>query len=397
MITYRACLAEESNLMKRFFILGGFLFLFFLGFTVAESCYSAGDVNALESKYCDSDLQWQDLKQNGEECLNSFECTGDSCVEGICQSKYASLNETQNLLNLIWSRIQGYQCVPGQDDCASDKKLLRTCGNQSTWENKNAYVIGRCGYNGENGTGDNDDGGGSGTGISIYISSPLNKTYTENPLKLEARDINNRAKYWSYVLNGGIKTNFTSPTTITAREGGNSISVYAKKTLSGTEISRTIFFSYNPAGGHFCGDNVLDEGEECDSGSLNSNNRTDSCRLDCRNPYCGDSVCDSDESSNDCIQDCEPVDRKDYTWLFWILVLVLISGMVFVGILIYKNYKMNKGIKAIHPKPGQFHTGKPMQTPKPKSPPLPPSQKPQMIPVKKPSELFINMKKEEKK
>jgi len=44
-----------------------------------------------------------------------------------------------------------------------------------------------------------------------------------------------------------------------------------------------------------CGNGVLDAGEQCDSGSCNSNTVPNACRLNCRLPSCGDGVRDSNE------------------------------------------------------------------------------------------------------
>jgi cysteine-rich repeat protein len=44
--------------------------------------------------------------------------------------------------------------------------------------------------------------------------------------------------------------------------------------------------------GPLCGNNVVQEGEECDEGPANSNSRSDTCRLDCTLPICGDGVTD---------------------------------------------------------------------------------------------------------
>ena len=45
----------------------------------------------------------------------------------------------------------------------------------------------------------------------------------------------------------------------------------------------------------FCGDGVLDGGEECDDGNNNSDTKPDKCRTDCKKAWCGDGVLDSGE------------------------------------------------------------------------------------------------------
>ncbi len=49
----------------------------------------------------------------------------------------------------------------------------------------------------------------------------------------------------------------------------------------------------------WCGDGVEDEGELCDDGELNSDIEPDVCRTDCTPPSCGDGVADSDEECDD--------------------------------------------------------------------------------------------------
>lgn len=48
-----------------------------------------------------------------------------------------------------------------------------------------------------------------------------------------------------------------------------------------------------------CGNGILDEGEECDNGPLNSDTTPNACRTDCRAPWCGDAVID-DRFGDEC-------------------------------------------------------------------------------------------------
>lgn len=50
-----------------------------------------------------------------------------------------------------------------------------------------------------------------------------------------------------------------------------------------------------------CGDGVLDgdNGEECDQGTANSNTAANACRIQCKNPSCGDGVIDDTETCDD--------------------------------------------------------------------------------------------------
>jgi cysteine-rich repeat protein len=50
-----------------------------------------------------------------------------------------------------------------------------------------------------------------------------------------------------------------------------------------------------------CGNGVLEEDEECDDGAGNSDTRSDRCRTDCSQPWCGDDVVDPGHG-----EECEP-------------------------------------------------------------------------------------------
>ena len=49
----------------------------------------------------------------------------------------------------------------------------------------------------------------------------------------------------------------------------------------------------------FCGDAILDQGEACDDGELNSDELPDACRTSCALPSCGDDVIDEGEECDD--------------------------------------------------------------------------------------------------
>lgn len=49
----------------------------------------------------------------------------------------------------------------------------------------------------------------------------------------------------------------------------------------------------------FCGDGLLDAGEECDDGMANSNQQVDACRTDCTFAHCADGVIDTGETCDD--------------------------------------------------------------------------------------------------
>jgi cysteine-rich repeat protein len=49
----------------------------------------------------------------------------------------------------------------------------------------------------------------------------------------------------------------------------------------------------------FCGDGMIDNGEDCDDGDDNSDSNPDACRTNCREPGCGDGVVDAAETCDD--------------------------------------------------------------------------------------------------
>jgi cysteine-rich repeat protein len=48
-----------------------------------------------------------------------------------------------------------------------------------------------------------------------------------------------------------------------------------------------------------CGNGVVEDGEECDQGTANSNTARDACRTDCTKAHCGDRVVDTGEACDD--------------------------------------------------------------------------------------------------
>jgi len=67
-----------------------------------------------------------------------------------------------------------------------------------------------------------------------------------------------------------------------------------------------------------CGNGVVDPGEACDDGELNSATEPDACRPNCYNHFCGDGIVDSDERCDDGNQDsadgCSDVCEVEMGW-----------------------------------------------------------------------------------
>jgi len=138
---------QKSFFLTRFFVIVFLVcFLFIINFVSAQTCETVGFVDYETNQYCDVDGQLKDLKPDGSSCLNDFECLRMSCNEGLCQSEYAPIIKRETSLQQLFDFILGYECIPGEDDCAEDSMLIATCGSEGVWEEKNAYVDERCGY-----------------------------------------------------------------------------------------------------------------------------------------------------------------------------------------------------------------------------------------------------------
>ena len=305
------------------FLAVSFILLFSISFVVAETCETTGEVS--NGKYCDVDGILQNLKANGISCLNDYECLDNSCVEGICQSKYATILENQNALQEILNMLNGIECTPGETSC--DGKIYLMCGAKGVWESK-GNVDGKCGYSSGGG------GGGGGSSISIIISSPKNITYSANQILLQVKDSNNNANYWKYSLNGGTKTSFKSGDYITAKQGSNYLTFFASKTATSSETSKTIVFSVAvSSAAPFCGDRVCDSDEDCADCSKDCGKCDEPIYLG----ECGDGTCDADESSYTCPEDCEAKTPTSY----WVIVIVII--LLIIGIIIFLlRHKLKK-------------------------------------------------------
>jgi len=332
----------SKNFLAVFFVL---VFLFSISFIIAQEC-EVGQI--ISGKYCDIDGQLQLLKEKGQGCVNNYECIVQSCVDGICEEKFAPIAERTSLLNEMIDFFSGIQCVPGEQKCEGTK--LYTCGALRVWEGGADSAT--CGYN-------PGGGGGDSSSINIIIYSPQNITYSSKTITLKVGDRNNLAKYWSYSLNGAVKKDFdyTKEQTLNSRLGSNTLDVYAKKTASGSETKKSIVFSIVESSITFyCGDGICDSSESAST-----------CSRDCGEPNptytCGNGICESalGESSFNCSGDCQAKKPKNLMWLFWTLVVLIILAIAFIIILIYKKIKKSRtggassDIKRMPPKtPPQF-------------------------------------------
>jgi len=120
--------------------------IFLIGLVIAQSCLETGILNG--THYCDVDMEYKPLKSNGEACVNYFECFNQSCIDGLCQGRYAnvSLNLTlrTGLIGEILDLIQGIECNPLNQTyhCIGNESFL--CGANGVWESK-GVIPGECG------------------------------------------------------------------------------------------------------------------------------------------------------------------------------------------------------------------------------------------------------------
>jgi len=328
--------------MKSRLFLGFFLILLFSCFV---SCQNIGKVN--DTHYYDVDGEYKLLKKDFESCLNSFECINDSCIDGICQSKFTGLEiglgEGSDLLNQLLALL-GKECDPLDQSYHCEGTEAFLCGVNGQWESK-GNVEGECGYSsgGSGGSSGGGSGGSSGSSMDIVLVSPLNGvTYSHPLIELKVFDSKKRARYWEYSLNNKSKIGFTPNTTIVASEGKNVLTVYARKyssSSSGEVIKRVNFNVVLSSLSGYCGDGICQDSESCETCS-------DDCGL-CpikANVYCGDDICDVDESSSTCPEDCDKNSRIGY-FIFLMIIIFLVAGILaLIGYLLYKkfyNKKMN--------------------------------------------------------
>lgn len=306
------------------FFFGSLIVLFLIVFISSQECDNQGQI--IGDEYCSSTGLLEPLKQGGETCLNNYECAEGSCVESICQSKFPSFQERSDVLQNIWFFFSGEECDPQYDmDYHCIGQVAYLCGENYVWEEK-GEIPGLCGVT--------TSSSGS-KRIDIIIFSPKNITYNYAQIPLKVIDKNKKANYWRYSLNNGQKSEFTPNTTINAAIGFNKLEVYASKYSSfSPEEESAVSFSVNIlTGTSFCGDGICD---------INEDSYT--CTQDCGEPqviiehYCGDGVCDLDESSVTCPGDCPAKARKDFTWLFFVLLALVIALILIIGFLLIRRF-----------------------------------------------------------
>lgn len=130
--------------MKKNFFLVGFvlgIFLISLGSisTEGESCEVAGFVNYSSQEYCDLDGLMKVQLDLGDSCINDYECKGDSCVEGICKSKYSDLSERRSLFETLFGWLDDKECDPLNQsiDCSVNPPVKCVAGE---WVDQDASV-----------------------------------------------------------------------------------------------------------------------------------------------------------------------------------------------------------------------------------------------------------------
>jgi len=333
--------------LKNFFVIASLIIFFILGFVSSESCDMVGEIT--EGKYCDPYGELQDLLTEGQTCFNDYECLQGSCVEDFCQSKFSSLQEKQTILNNIWTFFSGEECDPALDtDYHCVGTIAYLCGTNNVWEEK-GEIPGVCGV--PSGSNSNSPGGSSLRSMNIIIFSPKNITYGIKTIPLQVLDSKDRAKYWKYSLNSDDEIEFTPNTTLYLEEGNYNLKISASRYSSfSSDEEKFVSFSVVENYNVLCGNNICDSGETCS----NCPRDCGRCTINLGDSYCGDGNCDTDESSFSCPEDCDAKKRKNYEWLFYTFIILILAGIIFVGFLIYKKIykkKINKPLKNIFPNP----------------------------------------------
>lgn len=306
-----------------FIVFSSFVFFILLvGIACSESCTNVGEIK--NTQFCNTLGNFEDQKATGQNCLNNYECKELSCSEGICQSKYSPFSQQTNLLDKIFNSLTGenQQCDPKDQSYHCEGTVAYLCGVDGLWEKK-GEIPGQCGYyeTGSNngGGGDettlivhNNDYGGGGSGILIRIVSPQSRVYSEQDLSLEVYDDNNFSKFWKYSLNSGPEKVFSPPTYIHAELGENVLKIMAFQRENSTfRANKSVVFS------------VVEEPPTS---------------------WCGDGVCDIDESSFSCLEDCpSQSQQKNYLWL-WIVLGVIVLLLILLAFYLISRKIRNRNL-----------------------------------------------------
>jgi len=129
--------------MKKFFLI--FLIIVLISFVVAQTCNELGYING--THYCDVDGAYKLLKDNGIFCSNDYECFNQSCVDGLCQSKFVDVSldlEQVGLVDEIFNMIKGIECDPRNQTYHCEGTGAFLCGINAVWEPK-GEIPGECG------------------------------------------------------------------------------------------------------------------------------------------------------------------------------------------------------------------------------------------------------------
>ena len=334
-----------------------------------KSCSNIGQVDyqrGVNGEYCDADGTWKSLKANGLSCGNDFECDIGTCVDGVCGGRYEGFSERGNLIQQIWNFLSGTECEPGEDDCREDHLLIRTCGSTGLWEDKNSFVIGRCGY-----------------------------TITPNLCSADSCNGNIFLECVSGVLinRGNVdgKCNYTTPIqpcTANSCDGENFLECVSGSLVSRGNVNGQCGYNSGGGGGgggggsctpiwrcgnwsnliQSCGTRTCTDRNNCNKpqtkpieskqcpgvasfcgdGACDANENENTCLVDCpKVSECGNGVCGADESSLSCSLDCPAEKPQSKWWIFWIIVFLFLAAIAGVGYAIYrKTTKEEKGVNA---------------------------------------------------
>ena len=284
-------------------------------------------VGSIENgKYCDVDGTLKPLKNNGISCLNEFECKINSCVEGICQTKYSpfqQLVDDTSLLQDIWNKISGIQCQTGQDKCEGNDYFL--CSSLLTWEAK-GKVVGKCDWTADRCTSENSEK------CEGEVSYKCEKNSNNQLIWVNKGRIDGKCGYSSGGGGGGCTPDWQcGPWSDTVKQCGTRTCKDLENCGRARDNSKYPIVKTCPT--------TPPPGSVCGNGECEWDESAEWCPEDCSDSYCGDGICSVDEDSITCPEDCIPPEPKDYRWLFWIVVIMLILAIIIVAYLLYRKVR----------------------------------------------------------
>ncbi len=108
------------NLKPFYFI----ILIFLLTSTIAFACEIG---SRTETQFCNMNSEWEDQKQDNENCQNDFECISNSCIDGKCTSK--------SIIEILFFDPLKDLFLPTQEECTiGERKDNEYCDENKEWK-----------------------------------------------------------------------------------------------------------------------------------------------------------------------------------------------------------------------------------------------------------------------